>query len=279
MLAPDSFLNSPRGRPEDAATENSDTVDTTLDPVEDATSLQKLEEQRTRWRDDALLDFASYESNILRTQFLLGSNEQERQRYAAEKERILETAQRVRENNIQLQAQLDEAQKTLALRKTYDDQATKIVDDPTLKSRDEQQLNIQKLQEEIAELERESDDYANTWVERREQFNKIFDAGEDLLRLIRDEKEEAERKEGMDEIDPVEGGTPRAYTSGAGTPKASGDATPVLGRDEEQVDSLAATTSSKLSQPVSAEDDSKMEDEAEIEEGEEQETEVMDTTS
>lgn len=136
---------------------------------------------------------------MVRIQLLRRSNEAERQRYAAEKDKILETAQAIRENTVELRAQLEEAQKTLALRKKYDELADRITGNRMLKPREEQHAQLQKLEKEISDLEEESRTYAQTWAERRTQFQRIVEEGKQMLRMIRDEKEEAERKEGMEE--------------------------------------------------------------------------------
>ena len=183
--------------------------------------------EREKWRQEMLMDFALFEASITRAQFLLQSNEHERQRYAQEKERILQTAERVREGNAQLRQRLQEAQQTLALRKSYDALAATITSNPELKPRNEQEAAIDKLHIEIAELERESQDYANTWRERREQFGRIVEEGETMLRLIRDEKEEAERQEGMDGVE--DGATPRPDTNRSDTPKPIDDSSDVGG--------------------------------------------------
>ena len=133
-----------------------------------------------------ILDFAAFESSIARIQFLLTSNERERERYAAEKLKIQATAQAVRDNTAELRVQLEEAQKTLALRKTYDELAEKITSNKLLKPRDDQKANIDKLNAEIAELEREREEYAQTWAERREQFGRIMGESMQLRRQIRD---------------------------------------------------------------------------------------------
>lgn len=177
------------------------------------------------FRDDVTLDFAAFEGNIARIQFLLTSNQRERERYAAGKLRILSTMQAVRDNTNELRTQLEEAQRVLALRKGYDDMAEKIISNRLLKPREDQQANLQKLQAEIADLEEESKDYAKTWAERREQFGRIVEEGMQLRRLIRDEKEEVERREGMQENE--EGDENDAHSkdksSGANTPRPETD--------------------------------------------------------
>ena len=182
---------------------------------------RRNEEERRQFREDVLLDFAAFESSIIRVQLLLTSNARERERYAAEKLRIQATAQGVRVNTTELRVQLEETQKTLALRKTYDDLAEKITSNRLLRPREDQHANLGKLNAEIADLERESRDYAQTWAERRQQFGRIIEEGMQLRRLIRDEKEEVERREGMEERedgDEGEAGSLRGRDSGVATP-------------------------------------------------------------
>ncbi|EGC41833.1 conserved hypothetical protein [Histoplasma capsulatum var. duboisii H88] len=190
----------------------------------DAHKQKQLEEWR-QFREDITLDFAAFESSIARIQFLLASNEKERKRYAAEKLRIQSTAQAVRDNTAELRKQLEEAQKTLALRKTYDDLADKITSNRLLRPREDQEANLQKLHAEIAQLEQESREYAQTWGERREQFGRIMEEGMNLRRLIRDEKEEVERREGMEEGEEGDEGDAgsKGRGSAVGTPKPDQD--------------------------------------------------------
>jgi hypothetical protein len=137
----------------------------------------------------------------------------------------------VRENTAELRVQLEEARKTLALRKTYDELAEKITSNRLLRPREDQHANLEKLNAEIADLQRESTDYARTWSERREQFGRIVEEGMQLRRLIRDEKEEVERREGMEEREEGEEGevgSQRGRSSTVGTPRAeAGGVTPM----------------------------------------------------
>lgn len=134
--------------------------------------------------------------------------------------------QSVRESTADLRNQLEEAQRLLSLRKTYDELTDKITSNRLLKPREDQSANLQKLRLEIAELEKESKDYAKTWAERREQFGRIVDEGMQLRRLIRDEKEEVERREGMQEgVDGDEGDvTSKGKVSSGSTPGPESDA-------------------------------------------------------
>ncbi len=188
--------------------------DSAAQAAEDAK--QKALESRRQFREDLLLDFAAFESSLVRLQFLLNSNERERERYATEKLRIQATAQEVRDNTLELRAQLESAQEALALRKTWDDLSEKITNNRLLRPREDQQQNLEKLNVEIVELEKESKDYAETWAERRQQFGRIIEEGMHLRRLIRDEKEEVERREGMEEREDAEDGDARV--SIVGTP-------------------------------------------------------------
>ncbi|KAL8908024.1 MAG: hypothetical protein Q9171_005633 [Xanthocarpia ochracea] len=201
---------------------------------------QQLDSHR-QWREDALLDFAAFESSIVRIQFLLTSNIRERERYAAEKLKIQATAQAVRDNTSELRVQLEEAQKTLALRKEYDQLAEKITSNRLLRPRADQHANLDKLNEEIVELEKESQEYAQTWSERREQFGKIIEEGMQLRRLIRDEKEEVERREGMgtgDDGDEGDTASQRGRSSEVATPRQEvGGTTPIHREQDHDMES------------------------------------------
>lgn len=210
LLNDQSWINKPYANTTPSAEDANG--DTAVRKTEQAEILRK---EREAFRDDVILDFAAFESSIARIQFLRTSNEKERERYAAEKLRIQTTAQDVRENTASLRIQLEEAQKTLAVRKTYDELAEKITSNPALKPRDEQQVNLEKLRAEIQDLEQESQDYAQTWSERKAQFARIMEEGLQLRRLIRDEKEEAERREGMEDGEDIEEARGRASNTPA----------------------------------------------------------------
>ncbi|KAF4334134.1 tho complex subunit 7 mft1p [Fusarium beomiforme] len=180
-------------------------------------------------KEDMNLDFDAFGSSITRMQFLHNANSQERERYKVDQDRILTDCQSVRQNNIQLREQLEAAQATLAQRKQFDELAEKITSNRLLRPREDQIANLAKLEEECRELERESETYSETWRERREQFNRIMEEGMLLRRQIRDEKEEVDRREGMNEdaeddaeVDKV-GQTPRNEPSGNATPHPEGD--------------------------------------------------------
>ncbi|EXJ74523.1 uncharacterized protein A1O5_02819 [Cladophialophora psammophila CBS 110553] len=215
LLAPSTPINSFLARPS-SSKDNAPTAESAADQRENF--IQSL----TRFREDVILDFAAFESSIARTEFLRAANTRERERYAAEKLKIEQTANDVRENLSHLRVQLDEAQKTLAVRKTYDVLAEKITRDEKLKvTRAEQHVNLEKLKAEIEELERESAELKVAWAERREQVERVVQEGTRLRRIIRDEKEpepEGEESEGED------GERDRDGLSTAGTPRPLEDA-------------------------------------------------------
>ncbi|KAI0135063.1 Tho complex subunit 7-domain-containing protein [Daldinia grandis] len=149
-------------------------------------------------KEDIMLDFEAFDAQILRLQLLGTANAQERERYAADRIRILETMESVREGNARLKAQLDEARATLAQRRKFDELADRITNNRMLRPRAEQAANLAKLAEECEDLHHESETYGATWRDRREQFERLVEEGKRLRALIRDEKEEVERREGMD---------------------------------------------------------------------------------
>ncbi|XXG94945.1 tubulin folding cofactor A [Hypoxylon texense] len=191
----------------------------------------------TALKEDIILDFEAFDAQILRLQLLGTANEKERDRYAADRVRILETMESVREGNARLKAQLDEARATLAQRRKFDELADRITSNRMLRPRHEQAANLAKLAEECDGLHRESETYGATWRERREQFERLVEEGKRLRALIRDEKEEVERREGMDESDAEDGeaaaGTPgnnnRGSVSGNATPRPDSGAVSTKG--------------------------------------------------
>lgn len=238
LLIPNSLINTPPTLPPTPPPDGS--------AADEAAAAHEVEQQRQlderrQWREDVLLDFAAFESSIVRIQLLRTSNVKEGERYTAEKLKIQATAQAVRDNTADLRVQLEDAQKRLALRKEYDDLAEKITSNRLLRPREDQHANLDKLNAEILELERESQEYAQTWAERRQQFGKIIEEGMQLRRLIRDEKEEVERREGMEEeredAEEGESASQRGRSSGLCTPRhatdGGGGITPLHGVQEQ----------------------------------------------
>ena len=193
--------------------------------------------------------------------------------------KIEETAQAVRENTATLRVQLAEAQKTLAIRKTYDELANKITSNKSLRPRDEQLLSLEKLRSEIEDLEKEKQQYAQTWVERREQFSRLVEEGHRLRRLIRDEKEEVERREGMEEGDEDESSV-RGRSSLVGTPRPDAGQTPLPSGQGSGTGTSRATSPHRhelttvdgevSKTPAPEVEDADMVDEGEVDESEDQ---------
>jgi len=183
------------------------------------------------WQRELMNELDLLDHTVLRFELTTESNNDERERYAKEKVAILDKQNRVKEDIEQLRIHLQEAKEKLALRKSYDEESEKIYKNKMLKPRDEQGVAHAKLDEEIAELEQEVQNAKTTWAERRDQFNRIEAEATNLMRMIKDEKEEAERKEGMmkdqdDEAD-GEGGSIRGDISMVGTPRPDGAITPL----------------------------------------------------
>ncbi|GJC84027.1 THO complex subunit 7 [Colletotrichum tofieldiae] len=241
-IANSQLKQQPTPPPEDANGEKEAHVETKQEAA--SKTLREIDQIK----DDLTLDFAAFDSSIARLQFLLDANVRERERYKADQQRILEECQTVRGNNARLREQLEGAKATLAQRKEYDKLANALMA-KGLRPRGEQESNLKKLEEEIRDLEKESETYAVTWRERRDQFSKIMDEGMLLRRQIRDEKEEVERREGMNEDGEEDGEasrggqTPRHVSSGNVTPHPDSGAVPrptsaLDGHSEEQADGL-----------------------------------------
>ncbi|EED21844.1 conserved hypothetical protein [Talaromyces stipitatus ATCC 10500] len=294
LLASDSLITTPLSFPPTPPPEGGDAENEST--VAEQHQQKKIEEWR-QFKEAVTLDFAAFESSIARIQFLLTNNEKERERYAAEKLRIQSTAQDVRDNTAELRVQLEAAQNTLNLRKTYDNLTEKITSNRLLRPREDQRSNLEKLQVEILELEKESKEYAKTWSERREQFGRIVEEGMQLRRLIRDEKEEVERREGMQEGDgdggDEEDSTKGGRISGVNSPRPESEesappptASSSLKLQTDRLQSETAGAASPLRQSISISEqkpeDVDMVDEGEVDELEEGEAdereEKMDTT-
>ncbi|KAH7119087.1 Tho complex subunit 7-domain-containing protein [Dendryphion nanum] len=204
---------------------------------------KEIQDIRT-WQNDINNEIALLDHAILRMEHTTNSNHDERERYAVEKNAITSKQQTVRDHIEELRAQLVDAKETLAVRKTYDELTEKITNSKMLKPRDEQSAAHAKLDEEIAELQQEVEISKNTWAERRTQFGRIEDEAKEMLRMIKDEKEEAERKEGMmkdgDDNDDGEGSIMRGVASQVGTPRPdAGGATPLhIGQADDNSSTL-----------------------------------------
>ncbi|KAI1150193.1 Tho complex subunit 7-domain-containing protein [Nemania diffusa] len=215
LVAPGAFTNQSKKLPTPPPDSSHD------DAADGISSSAPSDTDIAALKEDIVLDFAAFDSAIARLQFLATANAAEREHYTSARLRILNTMESVREGNAQLRARLDDARATLAQRRKFDELADRITSNRMLRTRAEQHVNLAKLAEECEELRRESEAYGDTWRDRRAQFERLVDEGRRLRALIRDEKEEVERREGMDS-DAEDGEA--APTPGKGI--ASGNATP-----------------------------------------------------
>ncbi|KEY64945.1 hypothetical protein S7711_08944 [Stachybotrys chartarum IBT 7711] len=230
------------------------TISNLVGPVlaSDAAANQPAGYDFEQLQTDLTLDFAAFDSAITRFQFLYNANERERERYKADQERILAECQAVRDNTAQLREQLEVARAQLAQRKQFDELAEKITSNRLLRPREDQLVNLAKLEDECRELERESGTYSGTWKERQDQFNRIMEEGMLLRRQIRDEKEEVERREGMDDGDEEDGAaqTPRNDPRND-TPLPDGDTQPKGDGDRPLTSNGVGTPSASTPAPDS----------------------------
>ncbi|KAF1979649.1 hypothetical protein BU23DRAFT_548851 [Bimuria novae-zelandiae CBS 107.79] len=236
---PDDFILE-EARPRQLATPPPDA--SAADNIKDAGRIYSW--KKALMTELELLDFAT-----LRFELTTGVNHEERERYAKDKVKIMEKQNHVRQNIQKLHADLQQAKETLAIRKTYDELTEKITNNKMLKPRDEQAIAHDKLDQEIAELEQEVESAKTTWRERRTQFNSIEAEAMKLMQMIKDEKEEAERKEGMrdDEGDDKEAST-RGDVSHAATPRPDGGLTPVhVSQTADSSNSLKVPPQDRLS--------------------------------
>jgi len=240
--------SGPQAAPDSAGIRPSSQPDTPIAATasgapSDSNAQEKLLQDIRRLKEDVTLDFAAFDHSIVRLQFLANANTQERAGYAAKKQRILDDCQAVRDRNAELRIQLEQSRATLAQRKKFDELADKITNNKMLRPRADQFANLTKLEDECRELERESETYAATWKERRDQFSKIMEQAAILQRRIKDEKEEVDRREGMNEDEEKEEGEEDGEASAreGQTPRpglASGNATPQVesGLTASQID-------------------------------------------
>ncbi|PVH95637.1 hypothetical protein DM02DRAFT_146568 [Periconia macrospinosa] len=194
-----------------------------------ATERENAAAKMEGWRRDIMTDLELLDYTVLRFELTTKSNIVERERYAQEKISIKEKQEHVKETIETLRVDLQNAKETLETRKYYDELTEKITSSKMLKTRQEQNLAHAKLDEEIAELQHEVENAKATWNERRQQFFRIDEAAQEMHRMIKDEKEEAERKEGMmkDRDEEGDGETTRGDVSHAGTPRPDGGMTPI----------------------------------------------------
>lgn len=102
----------------------------------------------------------------------------------------VQASEKAREDMITLRESLALAQQEKANKLIYDAIATDILSSRTLRPRDEQRINLARLNQEIAELEEEKQRYGQVWQARREQFGEIVRQLEKMQAQIQEDKEE-----------------------------------------------------------------------------------------
>ncbi|KAF8424892.1 tho complex subunit 7 [Tirmania nivea] len=191
-----------------------------------------------KFREEAELDFELFEITIARIQLLQHTNRREIERYEAEKVNILRLSEQARHDMALLRDLLAAAQQEKANRLEYDTIANDILSTKVMRlGREEQRVNMQRLEAEIVELEEERRQYGEVWQTRREQFGEIVGRLEKMQEQIQEDKEEHDRREGMDEEEGEEGeeienptpvgGIGGSGKSGGSTGDRSGAATPL----------------------------------------------------
>ena len=101
----------------------------------------------------------------------------------------------MRADTARLRVRLDEAQRLLAVRKTYDELAGGILGgERALKPRAEQGVAIEKLRVEIEDLEREGREMEGAWVERRGVWGGLVEEAFRVRRVVRGEVEPDEEQ-------------------------------------------------------------------------------------
>lgn len=192
------------------------------------TTLQTLPETASpsQHHGEIDLDFAYFSSAITRIQLHLATTQREITRYSVEKSHIEETAASARDTLVELRATLAASQQEKAHRLEYDAIASDILEAvPRLKPRAEQEQNLARLNDEIAELQRERDEYGVVWAARRAQFEQIVTQLELMSAQIKEDKEEQDRREGMSEEEEEGEEVEGAATKSGGATPAQGGAT------------------------------------------------------
>ncbi|KAK6348610.1 hypothetical protein TWF718_006399 [Orbilia javanica] len=248
---------------------------------------QKVDAAAEKLVEDILLDFAPLEEALMRLQLLTAANRKEVARYEQKKMQIEQASQKARSEMVELNAQLSEAQQLKQHKLEYDVIATEITSSPgSQKTRQAQYDSINRLNAEIDALERERAEYGKVWAARRGQFGAIVEALMGMQAQIQEDKEEQERREGLDEDE--EDGEKSAEGDGkdvkaeensasqnptqVGAPDAEGKEPGTGAKDESDI--VMEDTQAGEGEHISTRDQShatspRIDDDDEIEEGEE----------
>ncbi|KAK9364939.1 hypothetical protein V1509DRAFT_667600 [Lipomyces kononenkoae] len=187
---------------------------------------------------------SNYEVSILKSQLQKGASGKEIVQYEAEQSEIRETYDKGKAVTYDLERELSDARILRSQLEEYDKFTRKMATD-RLRTRAETTKALQRLEEDIKELELQKEEYAMVWTARREQFAEIVSALQGMQKQIREEKEEQDRREGMDETEEGEAvEVPKSGTQSVLMP-ASGAATPTLSTARgEVVEAIKADSTS-----------------------------------
>ena len=140
------------------------------------------------------LDFTTYENTLRRILAILKANANELDRYEQERINIQAAYAQAEEEIAKLKTELSAEQAARDDRASYDQLATEIQTTAS-KSRKQQAAAIEKLKEEVSELEEEKAQYNAVWQTRKLGFDDIMHKLGILQREISGEKESAELRE------------------------------------------------------------------------------------
>ncbi|KAF3941613.1 hypothetical protein ABW19_dt0209149 [Dactylella cylindrospora] len=193
------------------------------DKAEAATPQESIDTAAEKLAEEILLDFAPLEEALMRIQLLTDANRKEVARYEQKRVQIEQASEKARNDMISLNSSLSEAHKLKQHKLEYDVIATEITSSPnSQKTRQAQYDSIARLNAEIEALEREKAEYGKVWAARRAQFGAIVEALMGMQAQIQEDKEEQERREGLDD-DEEEGEKNEGSTEKEGA-KGDGDA-------------------------------------------------------
>lgn len=140
-------------------------------------------------------DYTSFLSSLARTQFLLRQNATEVERYRTQSTSITAQCSEVKSETTQLRSRLRQAQQTMDLRRKWDTQAQDVLfvkgdeKNGRRKTRAELTAEMDKLRNEIDELQREGEELNHAWLTRREVFADVVSQGRKMRRVVRGEPE------------------------------------------------------------------------------------------
>ncbi|KAK9450737.1 uncharacterized protein V1518DRAFT_380691 [Limtongia smithiae] len=139
-----------------------------------------------------------YEIQVMKWQLQFDVTAKESAVYETQREQIKDTYDRRVAISRDLESELSAARLRRTQVEEYDAYVRTALHGDNLHSRDELDHAIARLNTEITELEVQKNEYANLWRARSAQFGEIVAALQRMQWQIHEEKEEQDRREGMD---------------------------------------------------------------------------------